>query len=284
MAGADRPTHYLWPHTLASVPHASPDRVDLTRRGLLRLALSGATSAFLTACSGGIPIPGREQAVCVPRGRLVRHTSLAGLPLVYEVNRRRTAFWFEPGFAAQLGTWLADLRGAGLEANELWAYGAWTDGNGRCRSWHNSGRAFDVARVRVRNGFVSCRYDQWRTATGSELSQALRNYWALAASLHGHFAYVVTYVYDAEHHNHIHVDNGRSGTGRSEFDPGSITQVQAVQAIATYVWGRPTEITGRWDAGTREASRAILTEIGPEADLTDAGAWSRFCSASAGSP
>ena len=56
-------------------------------------------------------------------------------------------------------------------------------------------------------------------------------------------------LYDAEHPADIHVDNGRSGTGPTEFDPGSITQVQAVQAIATYVWGRPTEITGRWERG-----------------------------------
>ena len=105
-----------------------------------------------------------------------------------------------------------------------------------------------MARVRVPDGFVSCRYDQWRTTTGPELRRALRDYWALAASLHRHFAYVVTYLYDTEHHNHIHVDNGRSGSGRSEFDPGSITQVQAMQAIATYVWDRPTDITGRWDA------------------------------------
>lgn len=284
MAGAPRPTHYLPPHTLASVPQASPDPVQLTRRRLLGLALSGASSALLTACSGGIPIPGREQAVCVPRDRLERHTALAGLPLVYEVSRRRNAFWFDPGFAAQLGTWLTDVREAGLEADELWTYGAWTDGSDQCRSWHNSGRAFDVARVRVPDGFVSCRYDQWRTTTGAELRRALRDYWALAASLHGHFAYVVTYLYDTEHHNHIHVDNGRSGTGRSEFDPGSITQVQAIQAIASYVWGRPTDITGRWDGPTRDATRAILAEIGPDADLTDEGAWSRFCSASISSP
>ena len=285
MAGAHRLPHSLRPHTLACVPHASADRVDLTRRRLLGLTLSGAASALLAGCGGGISIPGRrEQAVCVPRGRLERRTTLAGVPLVYEVSRRRNAFWFDPTFAAQLEAWLTDLREAGLEPDELWTYGAWTDGRDSCRSWHNSGRAFDVARVRVRTGFVSCRYDQWRTTSGSELRRALRDYWALAASLHGHFAYVVTYLYDTEHLNHIHVDNGRSGSGRSQFDPGSITQVQAVQAIASHVWGRPTDITGRWDAVTRDATRAILAEIGPETELSDEGAWSRFCSASASAP
>ena len=179
------------------------------------------------------------------RGSWTRRTTLADLPLVYEVSRRRNAFWFDAGFARQLDAWVDDLAGLRLRATELWTYGAWTDGRARCRSWHNSGRAFDLARIRVRDGFVSCRYDEWRTATGPTLSRALGEYWALAASLHRHFAYVVTYLYDTEHHNHIHVDNGRSGGERSVFDPGSITQVQAVQAIAS----ARLEPTGR-DHGT----------------------------------
>jgi hypothetical protein len=221
----------------------------------------------------------------VLRGELDRHTELAGLPLVYEVSRRRNAFWFDAGFAGQLEAWLAQLDGLGLGLRELWTYGAWTDGDGNgnsgCRSWHNAGRAFDVARVPERAGEISCRYDQWRALSGAALESAQTRYWALAASLHRHFAYVVTYLYNAEHHNHIHVDNSRSGSGRSVFDPGSITQVQAVQAITSYVWRRPLEVTGRFDSATRRATQDVLAGTGPASALTAGGGWEQFLDASA---
>lgn len=273
--------HYPRPHTLAGVPDSAGNRPVISRRHLIGLAAGVGATALLSGCTDG-PGPDRQSAACVARGQLARRTSLAGLPLVYEVNRRRNAFWFDAGFAGQLDAWVADVQGGGLRAIELWTYGAWTDGREECRSWHNSGRAFDLARIRLRTGFVSCRYDEWRTATGPNLRRALGEYWALAASLHRHFAYVVTYLYDTEHHNHIHVDNGRSDGQRSVFDPGSITQVQAVQAIATHVWNRPVEITGRFDAATREATQAVLGELGHERSLTESGGWDRFLSASAG--
>ena len=85
-----------------------------------------------------------------------------------------------------------------------------------CSSWHDAGRAFDLARLRLAGGTeVSCRYDLWRDTSGRELTRARRAYWAVAASAHRHFAYVLTYLYNAKHHNHIHVDNGRSGAGPS---------------------------------------------------------------------
>ena len=80
-------------------------------------------------------------------------------------------------------------------------------------------------------GVVSCRYDRWRTAPPAELEAARRAYWAVAAGLHLRFAYVLTYLYDAQHDNHIHIDNGRSGPDLSTFRPRSRVQVQAVQAI-----------------------------------------------------
>ena len=217
---------------------------------------------------------------------MTRHNRLAGLPLIYEVSGNRNAFWFEADFASRLETWLEDLSRLGLRPARLWTYGAWTDGGGNCDSWHHAGRAFDLARIELAGGrFVSCRYDQWRTQRGAALRLAQREYWAVAASLHRRFAYVVTYPYNADHHNHIHIDNARSGRGGSVFQPGSPTQVQAIQAISTHVWDRPVETTGRWDGATRSATAEVLQGLGPGGDLAGESDgrsnWDRYLAASA---
>lgn len=258
----------------------------LSRRRLLGLSVGLGAAVALTGCGVGAggpgPIPRRAQ--CVPRSSLQRHTRLAGLPLVYEVSGRRTAFWFDAGFAARLETWLQSLRAQGMAIRQLWTYGAWTDGRseGACRSWHHSGRAFDLARLELTDGrFVSCRFDQWQSLPGTAQGRAQRDYWALAASLHREFAYVVTYPYNRDHHNHIHVDNARSGTGRSRFNPRSPTQLQAIQAISTHVWQRPVEPTGGWDSATRRATAAVLADLGQAEDLTAPDGWDRYLAASA---
>ena len=191
--------------------------------------------------------------------------------MVYEPTGAAQAFWFDPGFAGQLDDWATELaQHLGGPVRRLATYGSWIDGRGRCDSWHHSGRAFDLARVSLTNGrVVSCRYDQWRTAAAPELEANRRAYWAVAAGLHLRFAYVLTYLYDARHANHIHLDNGRSGTDVSTFAPRSRVQVQAVQAMISYLWADTVEINGRWDSATRAASRRVLDQLDIAADLTD---------------
>ena len=131
-------------------------------------------------------------------------------------------------------------------------------------------------------GVVSCRYDQWRTAPAAELEATRRAYWAVAAGLHLRFAYVLTYLYDAQHANHIHLDNGRSGPDLSTFRTRSRVQVQAVQAMLTYLWAEPVELTGRWDGPTRDAARRVGDQLELAADLDDATeSWHGFLRASA---
>ena len=274
-------------------PAPAPYRHPLNRRHLLGLAVGGA-AAVLSGCStvltgstgstGGVGSRSSGGASCVPRSSMDSHRTLAGLPLVYEIGRRRSSFDFEPDFYGQLEGWLtsyADVSGLAAP-DQVWTYGAWTNGGGSCDSWHNAGRAFDLARLRLRGGaFVSCRYDLWKSETGRGLDRSLRQYWALAASLHLHFAYVLTYLYNARHHNHIHVDNSRSGAGRSTLSTRSPTQVQAVQAICTHLWDEPVEITGRWDDATRDATRRVLERAGQGGDLDDdVQSWRAFLTAS----
>jgi hypothetical protein len=193
----------------------------LSRRRVLGVGGALAASVVIGACSatggeaGGSDPGGGGSATCVPRGSLESHRTLAGLPLVYEVTGRRPGFAFDGPFFTRLESWCAGLAAAlPSPPRELSTYGSWTDGRSTCGSWHNAGRAFDVARlVLVDGSAVSCRYDQWRSLTGTRLAEARRRYWTLAAGLHQRFAYVLTYLDNAQHANHIHVDNGRSGGG-----------------------------------------------------------------------
>jgi hypothetical protein len=121
-----------------------------------------------------------------------------------------------------------------------------------------------------------------RDRPAAEVEAGLRSYWAVAAGLHLRFAYVLTYLYNARHANHIHLDNGRSGPDLSTFRPRSRVQVQAVQAMLTYLWAEPVELTGRWDGPTRDAARRVGDQLGLAAELEDATeSWHGFLRASA---
>jgi hypothetical protein len=252
----------------------------LSRRRLLGLAAAGSAVVWLPGCSSALSSDRPSaSASCVPRRNLESHRTVAGRPLVYEVSQRRAAFSFESGFFGQVGDWLEDYtETSGLaRPDQVWSYGGWTDGGSACDSWHNAGRAFDLGRLRLEGGdFVSCRYDRWQSSSGATLERSLRQYWALAASLHLHFAYVLTYLYNTQHHNHIHFDNGRSGAEPPTLSTRSRVQVQAVQAICTYLWDAPVEITGRWDQATQRAARSALdrAEIADDLDSSDESWWS----------
>jgi hypothetical protein len=245
--------------------------MSLSRRAALAIGLGG-TAAAMTVCSADRkPSP---QPYCVSRASLARHGSLRGARLVYDISQIPTGFWFDRDFYGRLGVWFDDylrLTG-GSRPDQVWTYGSWLDGHPGCTSWHDAGRAFDLSRL-VTDGAVqvSCRYDIWRHYSGSQLHYFRTRYWALAASLHLHFAYVLTYLYNADHDNHIHIDNGRSGDHLSTFDPDSPSQVQAIQGMLTHVWDKPVPITGEWDRQTREATGDVLqaTKTGGTVDDGD---------------
>ena len=198
------------------------------------------------------------------------------------MNRRRSEFAIDEGFAGQLEAWLTDLRElTGWRLQQVRTYGTWTNGGSDCSSWHNAGRAFDLARLRLADGTdVSCRYDLWRDTSGGELTEARRAYWAVAASAHQHFAYVLTYLYNAQHHNHIHLDNGRSGS-----EPSTLQQPVAGSGAGGP--GHPHAPVGRTRRGhgplgrrhpRRRPVRAPDLAVGD--DLADQATWAGFLTAS----
>lgn len=241
----------------------------LTFGGLGALTVLGAGSAVfadaedtplavtMTPESHADPIP-------VHRTDLQTRTALGAATYVYEVDGQPTAFYATADFATRLERWFAThLKETGQRPDEVWSFGAWTPGAER--SWHGSGEAFDVGRLRSGGkDLVSARYDRWRDDTQAEVRTRLRLYWQLAAGLHLEFADVVTYLYDSNHSNHIHVDTGRFGpNGTPRLIPRSEVQVQAIQAMCRHVWGRSdVEISGHLDTATRDATSKVIADHG----------------------
>ncbi|MDV3221088.1 extensin family protein [Intrasporangium sp.] len=265
----------------------------LTRRGFLVLGALGVgtVAAGAYAVTQGVPglpeIPGlagpspREvfvDPVPVDHTALQARTRLGGAAYVYEISGKPATYYVEPAFGARLDSWLAlHRRHTGQSPDAIRSYGAWA--RGRPNSWHSSGQAFDLARLRADGkDLVSLRYDLWRDSPAPELRRRLSAYWRVAAGLHHEFADVLTYLYDDAHANHIHVDTGRFGDERPRLIRRSRVQAQAVQAMCRHVWGRTdVEVTGEWDDATRGATTEILESIDGPGELEESReAWQAF--------
>lgn len=228
----------------------------------------GAGAAVLGGGDTALPVTMTPEVnaspVAVEYTQLQTHTKVGSATYVYEVDGKPTAFYATQAFTTRLERWFATHRAeTGQRPDEVHSFGAWTPGAEG--SWHGSGEAFDVARLRAGGkDLVSARYDRWRDDTAAEVRRRLRLYWQLAAGLHLEFADVVTYLYDSNHSNHIHVDTGRFGPdGAPRLIPRSEVQVQAVQAMCRHVWGRSdVEITGELDTATRDATTKVIADHG----------------------
>lgn len=271
-------------------------RRGLSRRGLLTLGVAGlgAAAAGTYAATQGLPeLPGLPEVpgLSGPLPRevwinpepvdltaLQARRTLGPAAYVYEVSGERATYYVDRAFGRRLDVWMAlHRRHLGQEPDQLRSYGAWV--RGRSTSWHSSGEAIDIARLRADGrDVVSLRYDQWSDAPAAELRRRLALYWRTAAGLHHEFADVLTYLYDGAHANHIHVDIGRFGPEQPRLIRRSRVQVQAVQAMCRHVWGRAeVEITGDWDDVTRDVTTRILEDRGGPGELADSReAWQAF--------
>lgn len=265
----------------------------LTRRGFITLGVLGAgtVAAGAYAVTQGLPglpeIPGLsgplprevfQRPVPVDFKALQARTRLGPAAYVYEISGKPATYYVDEAFGTRLDAWLV-LHGkhTGQAPDVIRSYGAWAPSSDT--SWHSSGQAFDLARLRAGGrDLVSLRHDQWRDAPAAELRRRLAAYWRVAAGLHHEFADVLTYLYDGAHANHIHVDSGRFGAERPRLIRRSRVQVQAVQAMCRHVWGRAdVEITGEWNDVTRDATTRILEAAGAPGELADSReAWQAF--------
>ena len=240
-----------------------------------RFPLASATDAPWGTDAGEQP-----RASCVDPSSLLNTGRLGSAALVYEIDQKPQPMRFKAGFHTQLQRWLADWNTSSRYSGvrQVWSYGAYVPKDD-CRSWHAEGRAFDISRLRSGDTLlVSCRADLWDEVDATRRATLTRRYWTLAASLHLHFAYVLTHHFDEAHRNHIHVDNGISGTGMSTFDRGSRVQNQAVQAVCLALWGREGEVSGEW-SDTRTIAGPVLDQVGVS-DLRKQATWQAFLRAS----
>ena len=271
----------------------------ITRRGLIVAGALGVVAAggtYAVARSGLVELPELPEVPGIPGlagptppelridpqpvdyRELAPRRRVGRAAYAYEITGRPATYYVTDAFGARLDRWLAlHERHVGQVPDEIRSYGAWV--RGAATSWHSSGEAIDLARLRARGrDLVSLRYDQWRDAPAPELQRRLRLYWRTAAGLHHEFADVLTYLFDGEHANHIHVDIGRFGPEQPRLIRRSHAQVQAVQAMCRHVWGRTdVEITGELDDTTREAASRVLETAGAPGELTDSReAWQAF--------
>ncbi len=255
--------------------------MTVNRRHLLRLGLGAGLVAGAAAAAVVVldRPPEPDPPVCVPRSSLPVVGEVAGAELLYEEDQRQRRFAIDQVFADRLADWVRFLPSTGLgTVTALRTYGAWTDGGTSCDSMHSSGRAFDVAAVVAGTQVVSCRTDQW---DGGGSPEQLRAYWRLAAGLHAHFAYVLTYLFDELHANHIHIDDTESRGQMSSFNRRSRVQCHGVQGICRYVWQVPTELTGAWDTQTRASLATVTERLGLSDQIQQQQAWQDFLTASA---
>ena len=121
---------------------------------------------------------------------------IGGAANAYEVNGRRRPYYVTEPFGARLDRWLAlHRRHIGQAPDEIRTFGAWVRGSST--SWHSSGEAIDIARLRADGkDLTSLRHDQWSDAPATELRRRLALYWRTAAGLHHEFADVLTYLFD----------------------------------------------------------------------------------------
>ncbi|AQP45668.1 extensin family protein [Tessaracoccus flavus] len=244
-----------------------------------RALLLGAATVPLAGCSrlastepGPDWMPDRIGGCRTPDA-LTSFSTVGGAPLVYEVTGVAQSFRADPRFVELLDAWAADwvsLSGLG-PLRRITTYGAFVD---KCDSWHAAGRAFDFGVLEHDGGTVSCRYDQF----GEDPAQ-LRRYWQLSASLAKWFTYTLTYRYNEQHHNHIHVDNGISGYDETGFAQRSRVQVMVVQGVVRHVFGLDAPFSGSYDGATRDAVREIQRSLGITDPLRRAPGWQAFLDA-----
>ena len=244
-----------------------------------RAFLLGAAALPAAACSGPVSLPIPDVGGlggCRTPDALAPFSTLAGAPLRYEVTGAPQDFRADPRFIDLLEEWAAHwvtVSGLG-PLREVSTYGAFVD---KCDSWHAAGRAFDFAELVHEGGRVSCRYDVW----GDDPAE-LTGYWRLATSVASRFTYTLTYRYNAQHHNHIHIDNGVNGYEAASFRERSGTQVDLVQGVLRHVFGRDVEPSGSYDDQTRSAVRAVQRELGITDPLATADGWREFLTGAAG--
>lgn len=274
------------------------ERHPITRRTILAIGASGALGALITPAPMATATstdanarPGDKATITAACGASVTAQSeIANVPTYYESSGTATSFSYDATFYSRLETWwnfwYINTPSSWTTPGRMWGLGAYKDRMDGCVSMHNYGRALDITRLYISTPSLTKvfdgRYNVWQSQTGTTLTTTRKRYWATVASLHYHFRSVLTYLYNSDHDNHVHADNGYSGVGDSTFLANVYPQVQHVQACLVYIWGyNNVPLNGLWDQATADAAKAALQRAGINGWITDSQEnWLQFNKAS----
>jgi len=255
------------------------DSVLISRRTALRIgagiAAAGATGA------AALLLPSIVEA----HGTLTTQSQIAGIPTYYDNNASPTSFSYNPDFYNMLQQWWGfyyqNTPATYVNPSLIRLLGVHVDGDPS--SMHEYGRAADFYKVEMTYApggfqFVSFWADHGAWQNDPQANTYRLRYWGAVASLNYHFKYVLHYHYNAEHDNHVHVDNQASGTGLSNFTTDSTSQVKFVQACCNYIFGLGTVIDGDFGPHSLADSDRVIAMAGGSGHITSSQQnWQLFC-------
>jgi hypothetical protein len=133
--------------------------------------------------------------------------------------------------------------------------------------YHGSGRALDVSQIRFADGTFIDTNASWRATAADR-----RRYIGLAAQCRMVVGTVLTAWYNADHQNHIHIDNG---VGFVPIRTTAETDTKLIQATCNILNGEALAIDGDWGPLTEAAYGRLRTELrmgcrNPKANAADA--------------
>lgn len=249
-------------------------QTPLSRRFLLGAAAAGAAGSVL-----GLASPAQAA--------IATHNEIGGVPLYYDPNATGSGAYawsggFDTTFYSRLESWwsywYANTPGHWSLSAKIFHIGVYANKPGA----HGDYRAIDLTRLKMTdtngspNEFTAANFNQSQFKNWGTPSVWYRRYWAAVAGLNYHFAYVLHYLYNAEHANHVHVDNLQSGGGASTFSTGSRTQVLFVQGSLKHVWGKSLAVDGVWGTETSNAQKSVLGGRSITSSTTN---WHDYCTA-----
>lgn len=134
---------------------------------------------------------------------------------------------------------------------------------------HGKGRAMDHDRWE----FEHVDIHPFKQDHASPDPKRRRRYWALAAVMRSHSAFLLHGEYNAEHRDHLHSDNG----GTFPFAASSEATVKLVQAICRHVFGfAEVAIDGDFGPKSKAAVAAAMTKLELTGDITNPSQFKRF--------
>jgi hypothetical protein len=238
------------------------------QRGASRRALLGAVTLGAAGSIVGLPAVSASAHGIGVRTNVILNQLLyyQGANRVEEFNStfyNRLETWLQFYLANTPGNW-----GTPIRINHL---GVHVDKGGM----HQEGRAIDLSLVQFTDANTRGLFNALDARNGS--STNLKWYWAGVAGLNYHTHYVLHYLYNSEHYNHVHADNQVSGGGNPSFSTGSRTQILAAQAALKYIWGYSgISVDGGWGPQTDSYSRQAIARAGGSNGLTTSGNWQVF--------